>query len=249
MTKKNKVLVIGESCIDIFIYGTSNRKSPEGKGPVFIPTKTISNKGMASNTALNLNSMGIDVVLFSDNSNIRKTRFVDEDTNELYIRVDENDFTNRIDLDNLSNLSLFDAIVISDYCKGFLTEEDINKIASMHHLVILDTKKRLGDWCMPVTFIKLNRFEAQNNHNIILEKKWLEDKIITTLDGKGASYKGNVMKVKKVKNADVSGAGDTFVAGFIARYLETSNIEQSINWANYCAAKVVKKKGVSVFEN
>lgn len=247
--KKFKILVIGESCTDVFVYGKSLRKSPEGKGPVFVPTKTISNKGMAGNTALNLNSMGIDVVLFSDNSNIRKTRFVDEDTNELYIRVDENDFTNRIDLDNLSNLSLFDAVVISDYCKGFLTEEDINKIASMHHLVILDTKKHLGDWCKPVTFIKLNRFEAQNNQDIILEKKWLEDKIITTLDGRGASYKGKIMKVQKVENADVSGAGDTFVAGFIAKYLETTNIEESINWANYCAGEVVKKKGVSVFGN
>lgn len=247
--KKFKILVIGESCTDVFVYGKSLRKSPEGKGPVFVPTKTISNKGMAGNTALNLNSMGIDVVLFSDNSNIRKTRFVDEDTNELYIRVDENDFTNRIDLDNLSNLSLFDAVVISDYCKGFLTEEDINKIASMHHLVILDTKKHLGDWCMNVEFIKLNRFEAQNNKQIILENKWLDDKIIITLDGNGASYKGKIIKTDKVENADVSGAGDTFLAGLVARYLDSQNVEESIEWANHCAGEVVKKKGVSIFGN
>jgi hypothetical protein len=37
----SKVLVIGESCTDIFIYGTSERKSPEGKGPVFIPKYEI----------------------------------------------------------------------------------------------------------------------------------------------------------------------------------------------------------------
>lgn len=244
---KYKVLVIGESCTDIFIYGTSNRKSPEGNGPVFIPTKEIYNEGMAGNVAANLASMGLDVDLFSDNGNITKTRCINEETNELYIRIDENDKTENIDINQLPDLSSYSAIVISDYCKGFLKEEDISKIASVHHLVILDTKKHLGDWCKNVKFIKLNRFEAQNNYDTILEKKWLEDKIITTLDGKGASYKGKIMKVEKVENADVSGAGDTFVAGFVARYLDSENIEESINWANYCAGEVVKKKGVTVF--
>jgi len=243
----NKVLVIGESCTDVFIYGTSSRKSPEGKGAVFVPNNVVTNKGMAANTALNISSMDIDVVLFSDSGNIKKTRFVDSDTNELYLRVDENDFTDRIDLSSLNNLSLFDAIIISDYCKGFLTEEDILHISKMHHLVILDTKKRLGDWCKNVTFIKLNRFEAQNNHDVILEKKWLEDKIITTLDGNGAAYKGKVVKTKKIQNADVSGAGDTFVAGFVAKYLDSHNIVESIGWANYCAGEVVKQKGVTIF--
>lgn len=243
----NRVLVIGENCTDVFVYGKSKRKSPEGAGPVFIPTRVISNKGMAANTALNIGSMGIDVVLFSDSGNITKTRFVDEDTNQLYLRVDENDSTERIDLSELNNLETFDAVIISDYCKGFLTEEDIARISNMHHLVILDTKKHLGNWCKNIKFIKINRFEAQNNHDSILENRWLDDKIITTLDGKGAAYKGKIIKTKKVDNADVSGAGDTFVAGFVAKYLDTNDVEESIKWANYCAADVVKKKGVSVF--
>jgi len=136
----NKVLVIGESCTDIFIYGTSERKSPEGKGPVFIPTYEKYGVGMAANTTNNLSAMGIDVDMFSDNGNIIKTRYVNEDTNELYLRVDENDLVNRININNLPDLTQYSAIIISDYCKGFLTEEDINTIASMHDLVIADTK-------------------------------------------------------------------------------------------------------------
>ncbi len=246
--KRNKVLVIGERCTDVFIYGLTKRKSPEGKGPVFEPIKEVYGKGMAENTALNLSAMGIDVDIFSDNGNITKIRYVDETTNELYLRVDENDSVDRIDIFNLPDTVQYDAIIISDYCKGFLTEEDIAQISKLHRLVILDTKKDLGDWCKDVTFIKLNRFEAQNNHDIILEKKWLDDKIITTLDGNGASYKGKVYKTERVKNADVSGAGDTFVAGFVARYLDSNNIEESIGWANYCAGEVVKEKGVTVFK-
>lgn len=245
--KKYKVLVIGESCTDVFIYGTSKRKSPEGNGPVFEPTQEIYGRGMAENTALNLSSMAVDVDIFSDNGNITKTRYVNETTNELYLRVDENDSVERINIYDLPDFVSYDAIVISDYCKGFLTEDDIAQISKLHKLVILDTKKHLGDWCKDVTFIKLNRFEAQNNHDIILEKKWLDDKIITTLDGNGASYKGKVIKTKKIENADVSGAGDTFVAGFVSRYLDSQNVEESIDWANHCAGEVVKKKGVSVF--
>jgi D-beta-D-heptose 7-phosphate kinase/D-beta-D-heptose 1-phosphate adenosyltransferase len=245
---KNKVLVIGEGCTDLFIYGKSTRKSPEGKGPVFIPTKEVFGLGMAENTAANLIAMGIDVDIFSDSGDIIKTRYVDEDTNELYLRVDEKDLVDRINIYELPEMVQYDAVVISDYCKGFLTEEDIYEISRLHNLVILDTKKQLGDWCRDITFIKLNRFEAQNNHEVILEKKWLQDKIITTLDGNGASYKGKVIKTKKVDNADVSGAGDTFVAGFVARYLDSQNIEESIDWANYCAGEVVKEKGVTIFK-
>ena len=245
---RNKVLVIGERCTDVFVYGISKRKSPEGNGPVFVPIDENKGLGMAGNTANNLMAMALDVDTYFDKGNITKTRYVNKDTNELYLRVDENDATHRIDIYDLPDLKKYDAIVISDYCKGFLTEEDIDKIASMAKFTILDTKKKLGDWCKNVSFIKVNRFEAYNNKDVIYENKWLEDKLIITLDGKGASYKGKVIPTEYIENADVSGAGDTFVAGFVARYLDSNNIEKSIDWANYCAGEVVKEKGVTVFK-
>ena len=244
----NKVLVIGESCTDIFIYGTSERKSPEGKGPVFIPTYEKYGVGMAANTTNNLSAMGIDVDMFSDNGNIIKTRYVNEDTNELYLRVDENDSVNRININDLPDLTQYSAIIISDYCKGFLTEEDINTISSMHNLVIADTKKKLGDWCTNLKFIKVNRTEWEVSKDVIRDKEWLFDKIICTLDRGGAMYKTQTFKVQSIDNADVSGAGDTFVAGFVARYLQTNDIYKSIEYGNHCAGQVVQQKGVTVFK-
>ena len=244
----SKVLVIGESCTDIFVYGTSKRKSPEGNGPVFVPISETYGLGMAGNTANNLMAMGLDVDTYFDKGNITKTRYVNKDTNELYLRLDENDITDRINIIDLPDLVKYDVVVISDYCKGFLNEEDIAKIASLHSLVILDTKKKLGDWCKDITFIKVNRQEFQNNFGVIKENDWLFDKIICTLDRGGAMHKTKIFEVQSVDTADVSGAGDTFVSGFVARYLECNNIEESIDWANYCAGEVVKKKGVSVFE-
>ena len=248
MNQKNKVLVIGESCTDIFIYGASNRKSPEGKGPVFVPCNEVYGDGMAANVANNLGAMSVDVDMFSDNGNIIKTRYVDTDTNELYLRVDENDYVERININDLPDLNQYSAIIISDYCKGFLTEEDIDTIASMHDLVIADTKKKLGDWCKALKFIKINRLEWQGSRDVIRDNEWLFDKIICTLDKKGTTYKHTTYPVIPIENADVSGAGDTFVAGFVARYLDSEDIGVSIDWGNYCAGEVVKEKGVSVFK-
>lgn len=245
---RNKVLVIGELCTDVFKYGITNRKSPEGNGPVFIQTDMVSGSGMAGNTAMNLEAMGLDVDTYFDNGKIMKTRYVNKETNELYLRVDTDDTTDRIDIYDLPDLVRYDVVIISDYCKGFLTEEDIDRIASMAKFTILDTKKKLGDWCKNVSFIKVNRNEAYNNKDIIYQNKWLEDKLIITLDGIGACYKDKVISTEYVENADVSGAGDTFVAGFVARYLDSNNIEESIDWANYCAGEVVKEKGVTVFK-
>ena len=38
----------------------------------------------------------------------------------------------------------YDAIIISDYCKGFINEYDIEYIAQAHPLTFLDTKRILG---------------------------------------------------------------------------------------------------------
>ena len=95
---RNKVLVIGELCTDVFRYGITNRKSPEGIGPVFIQTDIVSGNGMAGNTAMNLEAMGLDVDTYFDDGMITKTRYVNQNTNELYLRVDENDTTNKIDI-------------------------------------------------------------------------------------------------------------------------------------------------------
>lgn len=246
----SKVLVIGESCTDIFIYGKSNRKSPEGNGPVFIPTKEVYGAGMAGNSSNNLASMGVDVDLFSNEYiETTKTRFVNEDTNELYMRLDENDTSDRMDVSQLPNVDEYDAILISDYNKGFVTEEDIEHISKLHPLVILDTKKRLGDWCKNLKFIKLNRSEYNKNESIIKESEWLFEKIILTLDGDGSVHKGELVPTIKVESADISGAGDTYIAGFTVKYIETKNVLESMKWANYCAGEVVKQKGVSIFKN
>ena len=85
-----------------------------------------------------------------------------------------------------------------------------------------------------------------NNKEFIEKNDWILDKLIITLDKDGCMYNGNVYPTERVEIMDISGAGDTFVAGFTKKYLETKDVEQSIKFGNECSLKVVQQKGVSI---
>ncbi len=244
-----RILVIGDSCIDKFIYGGVNRICPEAPVPVFNPIYQTENPGMAANVAENVKSLGIDVVLTCNSNLITKTRYVDKKSNQMLLRVDDNDVANPIiDIDKytIEFLSQYDAVIISDYNKGFISEDDIKRISSNHSLVFMDTKKLLGNWAINCTFIKLNEHEYSKNKQFINNNlDTFNNKIIITLGEEGCKYKNEIFPVKKlIEVKDVSGAGDTFISAFVGEYLKTKNIKKSINFAQKCSSFVVSKKGV-----
>ena len=73
-----KIVVIGESCIDTFIYCTADRICPEAPVPVIVPQYTTSNPGMAGNTCKNLKSLtpAATIKLFTQTQAINKTRYI-----------------------------------------------------------------------------------------------------------------------------------------------------------------------------
>jgi D-glycero-beta-D-manno-heptose-7-phosphate kinase len=243
----SKVLIIGENCIDVFVYGHSKRKSPEGAGPVFTPIEEVYADGMAYNTANNIVAMGLDVDVITNTEEVLKRRYLDMDTNHLFLRVDENDRVSQYDVNELPDLSNYSAVLISDYHKGFLTKDDISYIAERHPLVIVDTKKILGEWCKEINFIKINRTEYLNNAEVINNNGWLIDKLLITFDKDGTIHKGVRYPAENVEVVDICGAGDTFVAGFTKEYIESGDIDKSIVFANKAASVVIQKKGVSVY--
>jgi len=244
----SNILVIGESCKDKFIYGRSTRLSPEEPVPLFQPTEEVENDGMAMNVVGNLRALGNKIGLISNNEEITKTRYVDETFNHLIMRVDENDECERVPKETISDIipDNIDAVIISDYNKGFLTEEDIETISKLDTVVVLDTKKKLGEWCKDLTFIKLNRKEYERNKYFIQQNKWIHDKMIITLDKDGCRYKNQVIPTEKVEIMDISGAGDTFISAFTTMYLKTKDVVKSIKFGNECASEVVQKKGVNI---
>jgi len=245
-----KILVIGDSCTDVFTYGNNFRLAPEGPAPVFNPVYTKSNGGMALNVKVNIEAIGAKAVLITQNEEIFKTRYVDERTNSLLLRVDTNDKASRIDSELIQQIKLnkfnnenYDAIVISDYCKGFLTEEDISKISESNSNVFLDTKKVLGEWCKSCDFIKINHLEFDRTKHTI-DKLDLYNNLIITHAHKGCEYQNKMYPVEQVTIKDMSGAGDTFISGLVCEYVRSKDILKAILFAQDCATKVVQKKGV-----
>ena len=247
-----KVLVIGELCVDRFVYGVVKRLSPEAPVPVLNPTEIKENKGMAGNVVSNVSALSdnVDVVHWYQQTNLEKTRYVDAKSNHMFLRVDEGELS---PVDTLSFLSPeqrktineSDIVIISDYNKGYLSNQMIIEISKLAKFTVFDTKRILTKELIEnITFIKLNESEYENNKTLVNEKT---DKFIVTLGSKGAMYLNNIYPSNNPQDTiDVSGAGDTFVAAFSLKYIKTDNIKESIDYANEVCANVVNKKGVAV---
>ena len=246
-----RVLVIGDSCLDRFVYGKSERLCPDIPVPVFIPEKTEENMGMAGNVYNNLVSLGhgrYHYRLTTPMETIIKERYVDKQTNYTFLRVDRNDRVNPVSFIgsylNRKALPSYEAIVIADYGKGFLDESAIEHICGLNENVFLDTKKILGEFCRKAKFIKINELEFKAIQRDIDIPSWA-DKLIVTLGERGCMHGEKFYPTQKVEVYDLSGAGDTFQAALVSKYLETKNIEEAINYANDCSTKVVQIKGVA----
>ena len=243
-----KILVVGESCKDVFTYGDCSRLTPEAPVPVFNPIKVVENGGMAKNVQKNILALGVECNLLTNDNwkDIKKNRYIEQRSNHMFIRVDENDKKyGRIDIDNF-DFSSYDAIVISDYNKGYLSEQDIEKISLLHDNTFLDTKKILGKWCRNIGFIKINNFEHEKTKHILDNN--IKKKLIVTLGSEGASHNKVIYPVERVEIKDVAGAGDTFISGLAVKYTQTKDISKSIKFANLCATNVVQKRGVNTLE-
>ena len=243
-----KVLVIGDSCIDKFIYCNIERICPEAPVPVMNPIRETSNPGMAHNVVKNLNSLNIEADLITNPEQITKTRYVDNRSGQMVVRIDKNDTCKRIGIENTLTTTQWDtygAVIISDYCKGFITEDDIEYIAQSHPLTFMVTKKQLGNWCNNVSFIKINEFEHKKNFELLPNYPQIQNKLIITRGKEGCEHMGKIYSVPPVSVKDVSGAGDTFLSGLVSMYLGTKDIITSIKFANKCATKVVQLRGVA----
>jgi D-beta-D-heptose 7-phosphate kinase/D-beta-D-heptose 1-phosphate adenosyltransferase len=246
-----KITVIGEFCTDIFVYGETKRLSPEAPVPVFNPLYVERNFGMAGNVVENLKSLDQDVTIkhLHQFQPIKKTRYVDDKSNHMFIRIDEGEETiTPLELTDsvIDEIKESDAVIISDYNKGYLNEKILLEVAYYSRFIVMDTKKQISpNLVSNFNFIKLNEHEYSNFSDDI--KKQYPNKLIVTLGSKGAKYMDTIYPSPDPRETiDVSGAGDTFTASFTVKYLETKNIEESIIYANEMSSIVVQKRGVSV---
>ncbi len=235
-----KIALIGESCSDVYHYGETTRLSPEGPVPIFVPRKTEVKVGMAGNVKNNLSSLGSSVLFVTCDKKIKKERFIDERFSAQVLRVDNDFELSPLTEDVVKTLQLsdFDAIVISDYCKGFLPPDICDTIIkeSGEKPVFIDTKKNdLSCFDKKNCFIKVNQTEYEK---IIKEPK--HARLIVTLGKDGAQSREVKIPGFQTNVFDVCGAGDVFLAGFAHAYLSKKSLEDSLVYANLAASVSLK---------
>jgi len=234
-----KVLLIGDSCEDRYFYGDVKRLNPEAPVPILEYRRGVTSKGMVWNVRENLKSFGVEVYTSTHPEKIIKTRYIDEKSNQQIMRYDEEPKVEPLSFDFPTEWNnLYDALVISDYDKGFLTTEKIFELTSRFvGPVFIDSKKTN----LPTdAYIKINELEHERMSHSNYEN------LIITRGGKGAEYQGELYPAEKVNVFDVVGAGDTFLAALTYGYLKYGRIDKAIPLANKAAAVAVSHRGTYV---
>ncbi len=242
--KSWKILLIGDHCLDVYHYGVCERISPEAPVPILKQLSTETRMGMSSNVRMNLKAFGLTVQHEHNKHVIEKHRLVDSRFNHHLLRYDvgEEHVLAEFDVSRLDKIKKVDAVVISDYNKGFLRYKTISEICSKFKDVPIfaDSKKqKLG--CFSNCIIKINEKEFKS-----VKAMPADCEFVVTLGPKGALYKHEIFETEQTEVFDVCGAGDVFISALVFGYLNTRDMTKAIHLANKCASYSVSKMGTYV---
>jgi len=251
--KYYKILLIGDSCEDVYHYGICERISPEAAVPIMKELRTEIMPGMSANVKANLSAFGLKVDHITNEKKIQKHRFIDERYNQHLLRYDtgEQNLLSPLSLNELrmqfQSLDIdldthYDAVIISDYDKGFLTKDECSRICIQFKdiPIFVDTKKN-NLTCFNNCVIKINEKEYKN-----IKENPIDSEFVVTLGDRGALYKKKLFPTEPIEVFDVCGAGDVFLAALVHGFLTTNCIEKSITMANKYASLSVSKMGTYV---
>ena len=259
---KLRIAVVGDQIIDRYILGTIDRISPEAPVPVLRMTQTKENRGGAGNVVENLRGLGVQVSEFFGKHVPVKTRVmsgnhhvirIDDEEEPYWMKWDEVD----IGLGYGIQHKKFDAVVISDYGKGMISEEVAKEIIlkCQHHYahqtpVIVDAKKDFHRF-HGASVIKCNNKEAseikpwKNN----FAEQFDAGYFVVTDGPHGISAVtpyDNIYDAKgfEISICDTCGAGDTVTAVLAIMKCLYPSIQDAIDLANIAASEVCRHPGV-----
>jgi len=212
-----KVLVLGDVIIDKYIYGTSERLSPEAPVPVVKYQREVETLGGAGLVHKNLLSLGVDSTLFeTEQLSSIKTRVICD--GHYVTRIDDDkhaDSTSVLETIELHDFSEYEYVILSDYNKGVLDEslEIIEHINKFNCKIIVDPKEHANQY-KDAWLIKPNNSEfTKFGFN-----DWQGNIITTNAGGNVTATIDNTeynIPVEAVEVSDVTGAGDCFLAAFV----------------------------------
>jgi rfaE bifunctional protein kinase chain/domain len=166
-----------------------------------------------------------------------------------------------------TKITTLDAVILSDYCKGVLSDHLVKNIIALCNknkvITIVDSKNKDLSKYRGVTVVKPNKKEASlaSGVNIINDNTLEEacrriadtaacETVIITLSEDGIAIFNNNTLIKKPTKAldvyDVTGAGDTVIAALSFSLANKLSLSDACDFANSAAAIVVAKFGSAV---
>ncbi len=288
------IAVVGDLMLDHYLWGRSERISPEAPVPIVEITKEEDRLGGAGNVVNNLLSLGADVLVSSvvgrnhrrlfdllEEKHIDTSGFFVDPGRETIVKsrvIASHQQVVRYDLESTHpiaedyekkilsflerHIAAIDIILLSDYEKGVLTASltrQIITLARKHDTkLIIDPKKNFakysGAWMLKPNKKELSLaagFEIRSKDDLLKAgwkvKKDLDvDNLLVTLSEDGmALFSDEFHEVPTLTKEvyDVTGAGDTVLAG-LGYFLSTSDdLLGAMHFANMAAAVVIGKLG------
>lgn len=302
--KQKRVLVIGDTILDVYLNGKTTRLCPEAPVPLVDIEERLVFLGGAANTACNFRSLGAEVDFVSvvgddasgnealelleekgissrfgfksgDRHTLVKTRLVSG--GHIVSRFDSGSTTAISDEINLNICKLltelhgkYDAIVLSDYDKGVITEaltSCLERLQIESNIYLAIDSKRLQFFSnLKPSFVKPNYNETISllGHSSRLKNRadQLKDEgerlfaitksntIAVTLDAEGSLlfYNGNFVAhipAEKIHQPSVSGAGDTYLAAFVLSDCSETDTAKNAKVATAAASIAIAKEFTS----
>ena len=245
-----------------------------GLGATPILVGSIGNDSEANELRESLSKIGVDpsYLVGSERGTIVKTRIVAH--SQHVVRVDREDVRTEGSSDNTAIvavidglLSQVDGIVISDYGKGFLTDEVLRFVIErgreIGKPVFVDPKGRDYGKYSGATLITPNRREAaeacrlheelpdliEQAGKILLAETGVESALITQGEHGMTLFRAGDgpihIDAHAVETYDVTGAGDTVIATIAAAHSAGASLEESARLANRAAGLVVQQVGTT----
>ena len=277
------IKVYGDIMLDRWIFGSADRVSPEAPIPVLLETNQTFSVGGAGNLALNISSINGDVVLYgsvgqdkegfkllelisqtnvncnatSENvTTTTKTRLVGQGGQHILRWDREEQYKLRSCEERLlQSLEKNDIVCISDYNKGVVKKDTVEKILKITSKVLVDPKQD-PDFYKGAWLVKPNMkeyvgwFGQFTKEKALLKMREYDWKNLVVTDGANGihvideNFNYNHFKEDVLEVADVTGAGDTVLAVIAYGIEKNMTIADSCKLACYAAARTVERRGV-----
>jgi D-beta-D-heptose 7-phosphate kinase/D-beta-D-heptose 1-phosphate adenosyltransferase len=253
-----KVLVIGDIIQDRYIYGSTDRLNPESSAvPLIRQSMEETKLGGAALVWNNLTNLGVDcdIIEYDKRYQDVKTRIisdghyvcrVDSGFGDVAVYLAGEEVYNKVKAIDFSQYSY---CILSDYDKGALAySNDIIKMANAAGCkVIVDPKgtyeRYVGAWLIKPNNLEADKFDYNDMNDINIVTTNAESPVVARIDG--ATY---LLPVDPVEVADVTGAGDCFLAAFVYGLTKGHNYRKCLEIAVRGASTAVQHRGTYVLE-